>query len=77
MLGHTRHPERPFRTFRRLMEEIGQTGARELFDAIRTTNVERFEGLQLAFTGLDGSLAVVLRDMCRFQLEALASCDGE
>ncbi len=77
MLGHTRHPERPFRTFRRLMEEIGQTGARELFDAIRTTNVERFEGLQLALTGLDGSLAVVLRDMCRFQLEALASCDGE
>jgi hypothetical protein len=72
MLGHKNYPRLARGNFYRIMRDAGRTDAEETFDMIQHINRMRFYKLAAASEGAAPKLGHLLRNVARFQLEAMS-----
>lgn len=75
MLGNSRYPRLPKGVFFRLMKDLGQENADELFDRIQHFNRIKLLKLMAALEG-DSPGLPLLRQVCRYQMEAISNYIG-
>jgi hypothetical protein len=76
MLGNRQFPRLCRSIFYRIMRESGLAGFEEAFDTIRHANRMHFLSLLAALETVEGPMALSLRRMARFQLQAMSYCYG-
>jgi hypothetical protein len=76
MIGNRHFPRRCKSVFYKIMLEAGLSGFEESFDTIRHANRLHFLSLLAVVEALDGPMALSLRRMARFQLQAMSYCYG-
>lgn len=72
MLGHKNYPKLARGNFHRIMKDAGRGDADETFDKIQHINRMQFYRLIAASEGAAPKLGRLLRDVARFQLEAMS-----
>ena len=75
-LGMKQTPRVPRSIFYRLFRDAGLPDAEEAFDMIHHQNRMQFLMLIEALEGLQQPIVRTLRDMARFQLQAMSHCYG-
>lgn len=76
VLGDKRFPRLSRAIFQRIFRDAGLRVSDERFEMLRRTNNMFFLGVLGELEAVNAPMATTLRTMCRFQLEALASCFG-
>ncbi len=76
MIGNRRHPRASKSIFYGLMRGADLTGFERAFETIHHTNRLHFLKLLAAVEEVEGPMALTLRRMARFQLEAMSYCYG-
>jgi hypothetical protein len=76
MLGHARYPRLTKGTFYKLMEEAGEANAEEIFDRVKRFNMHQFLQLLSVLEHHQGPIVATLRQVCRYQLGAMAHSIG-
>jgi hypothetical protein len=76
MLGHKNYPRLARGNFYRIMRDAGRSDAEETFDMILHINRMQFYKLAAASEGAAPPLGSLLRNMARFQLEAMSHSFG-
>jgi hypothetical protein len=76
MVGNRRHPRESKPIFRALMRSAGLSDFDAAFETIQHTNRLHFLNLLAAVEDVDGAMALTLRRMARFQLQAMSYCYG-
>ncbi|MBV9991271.1 MAG: hypothetical protein JOZ72_08245 [Alphaproteobacteria bacterium] len=76
MLGHMNYPRLAKGNFYRILRDAGRSEAEETFDKIQHVNRLQFYKLIAASEDASPELARLLRDMARYQLEALSCSVG-
>lgn len=76
MLGHKSYPKLARGNFERIMKDAGHGHAQETFDRIQHINRMQFYRLIAACEGAAPRLGRLLRDVARFQLEAMSHSVG-
>lgn len=76
MIGNRRHPLASKSIFYGLMRGSRLTGFEAAFETIHHTNRLHFLNLLAAVEEIEGAMAVTLRRMARFQLQAMSYCYG-
>lgn len=76
MLGNGNFPRLCRGIFRRVLREAGFEDVDEAFDKIRRTNLRHFLAMLGDLEAVDGPMALSLRRMARYQLQALSNCFG-
>jgi hypothetical protein len=76
MIGNKQFPRLCKSVFYKMMREAGLSGYEEAFDTIRHANRLHFLNLLAAVETVEGPMALSLRRMARFQLQAMSYCYG-
>jgi hypothetical protein len=76
MIGNNRHPRGSRSIFHTLMRDRGLSGFETAFETIQHTNRLHFLKLLSAVEEVEGAMALTLRRMARFQLQAMSYCYG-
>ncbi|MEI9929311.1 MAG: hypothetical protein WDM89_01755 [Rhizomicrobium sp.] len=76
MLGNKRFPRTNKGIFYKLMREAGIKNYEESFDLIQNANLTRISNLFALVEKAEGVMAQTLRQVARYQLQALAYCMG-
>jgi hypothetical protein len=76
MIGNRQFPKLCRSVFYKIMREAGLSGFEEAFDTIGHANRLHFLNLLAAVEAIDGPMALSLRRMARFQLQAMSHCYG-
>jgi hypothetical protein len=76
MLGHKNHPRLARGNFYRIMRDAGRSDAEETFDRIQHINRTQLYRLASASERAAPALGRLLRDVARFQLEAMSHSIG-
>jgi hypothetical protein len=76
MIGNKQFPRLPKGIFYKLMREAGFANVEETFDTIQHMNRMYFLDVIGAVEGHEGPMVRTLRDMARFQLQAMSHCYG-
>jgi hypothetical protein len=76
VLGHVEYPKLPKANFYRILRDAGRSDAEETFDRIQHINRSQFLKLIEVSEGAAPPLARLMRDLARFQLDALSSYAG-
>ena len=76
MIGNRRHPPASKQIFYALMRGAGLSDFETAFETIQHTNRRHFLNLLAAVEEVDGAMALTLRRMARFQLQAMSYCYG-
>ncbi|HEY8696323.1 MAG TPA: hypothetical protein VIM02_01805 [Rhizomicrobium sp.] len=76
MIGNRQFPRLSKGIFYRLMRDAGFVNVEETFDVIQHMNRMHFLELIGALEGHEGPMIRTLRDMARFQLQAMSHCYG-
>jgi hypothetical protein len=76
VIGNQQYPRLCKGVFYKLMRDAGLAGFEEAFDSIQHINRMHFLALLAALDQVTGPMAVTLRRMARFQLQAMSYCYG-
>jgi hypothetical protein len=76
MIGNKRHPRASKSMFHTLMRDRGFSGLETAFETVQHTNRLHFLKLLSAVEEVEGAMALTLRRMARFQLQAMSYCYG-
>lgn len=76
MLGSAKFPRLAKGVFYRIMKDLGEENAEEVFDRIHHFNRMKFLELLTALEGHDGPMITTLRKMAIYQLQAMSHCVG-
>jgi len=76
MLGHMEYPRLAKGNFYRILRDAGRSDAEETFDKILHVNRAQFLKLSAAAEDAAPRLGRMLRDLARYQLEAMSCCVG-
>lgn len=76
MLGNKKYPRMNKGIFYKLMRDAGRANFEEAFDLIQHANLTRIAKLLAVLEKVEGTMVQTLRQVARYQLQALSFCMG-